>query len=284
MDNLLVSLLNKADAGGYAIPHFNCSDCWEFMAVIEAAREEEAPVIAAVIQKVLDVLPPDVFAGMARGAGIYSKIPVVSHLDHSKTVKLCRRCTDAGFTSVMIDGSQEPLNVNIGLLKETVSYAHSMNVCVEGEIGKIKGRDYESKFGGGDFLAQVDDAVELVKQGAPDLLAVGIGTAHGFYTEKPEINFKRLAEINKAIDIPLVLHGGTGIPEEDVKKAIRNGINKVNVGTQIRYTNMITSRKLYLAENFDPNTHPADMVPRIINPIKEVCRQWIRTCMANGKA
>jgi ketose-bisphosphate aldolase len=284
MDNLLVSLLRKADTGGYAIPHFNCSDCWELMAVVEAAREEEAPVIVAAIKKVLDVLPPDVFAGMARGAGVYSKIPVVSHLDHSKTVELCRLCVDAGFTSVMIDGSQESLDVNIRFLKETAVYAHSMNVCVEGEIGKIKGRDYESKFGGGDFLAQVDEAVELVKQAAPDLLAVGVGTAHGFYTEKPEINFERLAEINKAIDTPLVLHGGTGIPEEDVKKAIQNGINKVNVGTQIRYTNMTASHKLYLMENFDPNTHPADMVPWIINPIKEVCRQWIRICMANGKA
>ena len=135
---------------------------------------------------------------------------------------------------------------------------------------------------GGDFLVQVDDAVELVRQTRVDALAIGIGTAHGFYQGKPEINFKRLAEVNEALDIPLVLHGGTGIPEEDVRKAIRNGINKVNVGTQIRYTYM--SSVVDIVQKRGAVTHTIDIMQEVLPYIKKVASDWIRVCMADGKA
>jgi ketose-bisphosphate aldolase len=284
MENLLVSLLKRADEGGYAIPHFNCADCWDMMAVIQAAIEEEAPIIVAAIPKVLDILPPEVFCGMGKGAGAFAKVPVVVHLDHSKEVSFCKKCVDAGFTSVMIDGSLEPLEDNIQMIQAVTAYAHQKNICVEGEIGKIKGRDYEGKYDGNDFLVQVDEAKELVEKSKPDLLAVGIGTAHGFYKETPKINFERLAEVNKAVDIPLVLHGGTGIPEADVHRAIREGINKVNVGTIIKYTNVATFHRLHTVKDFDLNTHTVDLAAPVIAAIKEEARRWIRVCMANGKA
>lgn len=168
------------------------------------------------------------------------------------------------------------------MTKAVVKYAHSFDVCVEAEIGKIKGRDYESAFDGGNFLVQVDDAVKLVEETGVDTLAVGIGTAHGFYQGKPEINFKRLAEVNEALDTPLVLHGGTGIPEEDVKKAIKNGINKVNIGTQIRYTYMSSVSRI--VQEKGAVTHTIDIMQEARPYIKQVALNWIRICMADGKA
>ena len=145
---------------------------------------------------------------------------------------------DNNYPSVMIDASKYSLEENIGMVKKVVEYARPKGVHVEAELGKIKGKGIEGDFKGGDFLINVEEAITLVKETGVDSLAVGIGTAHGFYEGKPEINFKRLAEVNAAVNIPLVLHGGTGIPEEDIRKAIKNGINKVNVGTIIHCTYM----------------------------------------------
>lgn len=278
----LQELLEKADKGGYAIPHFNYSDIWDLKAIIEAAEEEGAPIIAASIPKVIETISPEICGAIGIAEMKKAKIPLVHHLDHSTTAELCKAAIDNGYPSVMIDGSKLPLPGNIRIVKEIVEYGHSKGVHVEGEIGKIKGKGYEGNFSGGDFLVDVEEAVALVRETGVDSLAVGIGTAHGFYEGKPEINFKRLAEVNKAVDIPLVLHGGTGIPEEDVKRAIREGINKVNVGTIIRYTYLKYLRD-ELMKN-DPVTHPADIMKPVLKRIKVEVKGWIRACMANGKA
>jgi ketose-bisphosphate aldolase len=278
----LQELLEKADKGGYAIPHFNYSDIWDLKAIIEAAEEEGAPIIAASIPKVIETISPEICGAIGIAEMKKAKIPLVHHLDHSTTAELCKAAIDNGYPSVMIDGSKLPLPGNIRIVKEIVEYGHSKGVHVEGEIGKIKGKGYEGNFSGGDFLVDVEEAVALVRETGVDSLAVGIGTAHGFYEGKPEINFKRLAEVNKAVDIPLVLHGGTGIPEEDVKRAIREGINKVNVGTIIRYT-YLKYLKDELMKN-DPVTHPADIMKPVLKRIKVEVKGWIRACMANGKA
>lgn len=284
LENDLVTWYKKADAGGYAIPHFNCADCWDVMAILQAADEEESPVIIATIPKVLELIDPLVFGGMGMGAIKKARYPVFLHLDHSNSVELCKTCVDSGYTSVMIDGSRQPLVENIRMSKAVADYAHTHGVCVEAEIGKIKGRGYEGTFEGDDFLVQVDDAVELVKRTNVDSLAIGIGTAHGFYQGKPEINFQRLKEVNKALELPLVLHGGTGIPKEDVRRAIREGINKVNVGTQIRFTNVSTFHQLHLSPDYDPNMHSVDLAAPVVQAVKEVAKQWIRVCMSNKKA
>lgn len=278
----LKELLKKADNGGYAIPAFNYSDVWDFTAIVEAAEEEGAPVMLASIPKVMNAIGPEICGAIGRAAMGKSSTAVIHHLDHSNEAAICRTAIDNGYPSVMIDGSKLPLEDNIRLIKEVVDYAHSRNVSVEGEIGKIKGRDYEGSFEGDDFLVDVDEAVELVKATGVDSLAVGIGTAHGFYEGKPELNFKRLSEVNRAVDIPLVLHGGTGIPEEDVRRAIREGINKVNVGTGIRYV-YLTSLQAELEKN-GPNIHMADLMKKVKEKIKAEVKTWIRVCMADGKA
>lgn len=277
----LKRLLAEADEGGYAIPMFNYTDLWDQLAVIEAAKELHAPVMFASIPKTVNEIGIDVLGAVGRIRMEENELPFVHHLDHSNSVSLCKQAVDAGYPSVMIDASKETLESNIAMTKAVTAYAHAHGVCVEAEIGKIKGRDYEATFDGGDFLVQVEDAVRLVEETGVDTLAVGIGTAHGFYQGKPEINFKRLAEVNEALSLPLVLHGGTGIPREDVRRAIKNGINKVNVGTQIRYTYM--SNMARLVQEKGAVTHTIDIVHEARPYIRKVAEDWIRVCMADGK-
>jgi ketose-bisphosphate aldolase len=278
----LKELLKKADQGGYAIPSFNYSDIWDFLAIIEAAEEEEAPVMIASNPLVVMDIGVELCGAFGKAAMEKAKTPLIHHLDHSFRVDMCKSAIDYGYPSVMIDASKYSLKENIKAVQEVVAYAHPQGVHVEAEIGKIKGKGIEGDFKGGDFLVQVDEAAALVKETGVDSLAVGIGTAHGFYEGKPEINFQRLAEVNKAIDTPLVLHGGTGIPEEDIRKAIKNGINKVNVGTIIHCTYMNNLREELV--KMGPNPYTLDVVKPVKEKIKEVVKMWIRTCMVNGKA
>ncbi len=278
----IMEQLKKADEGHYAIPHFNYSDIWDMTAIVRAAEEMQSPVILAGIPKVTNALSIELCGAMGKVLMDTAKVPVYHHLDHSNDVNICKAAVDKDFSTVMIDGSKESLERNIDMVKEVVDYAHPKGIFVEGEIGKIKGRNYESTFEGDDFLVQVEEAVELVKKTNLDILAVGIGTAHGFYEGKPEINFKRLAEVNEALDIPLVLHGGTGIPEEDVRHAIKCGINKVNVGTIIKYV-YLSNVQQGLNEK-GPSIHTIDLMLPVVEKIKEEVKKWIQVCMSQGKA
>lgn len=280
--NTLMKWFRHANENKYAIPMFDYTDLWDMRAALEAAEELHAPIMFATIPKVVMAHGIDILGAIGNTVMDSTELPVFHHLDHANTVELCKQAINVGYPSVMIDASRETLEENIRQCSEVVSYAHARNVVVEGEIGRIKGRDAEGTYLGDDFLVQVPDAVRLVNETGVDTLAVGIGTAHGFYQGKPEINFKRLAEVNEALDIPLVLHGGTGIPEEDVRKAIRNGINKVNVGTQIRYTYMNEAQKAIVRKG--PVTHTVDILMDVRPLIKEEVRKWILVCMADGKA
>lgn len=278
----IMEQLKQADAEGYAIPHFNYSDIWDMTAIVRAAEELHSPVILAGVPKVTNALTMDTVAAMAHSLADQASVPVYLHLDHSTQPQICKDACDRQFSMVMIDGSKESLACNIALTKDVVSYAHPKGIFVEGEIGKIKGNTEESQYADGDFLVQVPDAVELVQSTGVDILAVGIGTAHGFYKGKPEINFQRLAEVNEALSLPLVLHGGTGIPEEDVRKAIKNGINKVNVGTIIKYTYL--SSVFETLKQVGPTIHTIDLMLPAVEAIKQEVKRWIRVCMSEGRA
>lgn len=278
----LKELLRKADNGGYAIPSFNYSDIWDFLAIIEAAEEEEAPVMIASNPLVVSAIGVEICGAFGVAAMEKAKTPIIHHLDHSFQVEMCKAAIEYGYPSVMIDASKYSLEENIKMVKEVIDAAHPKGVHVEAELGKIKGKGIEGDFAGGDFLVDVNETVTLVKETGVDSLAIGIGTAHGFYEGKPEINFERLAQVNKAIDIPLVLHGGTGILQEDVQRAIRNGINKVNVGTIIHCTYMNNLREELVKRG--PNPYTLDVIKPVKDKIKEVVKMWIRTCMVNGKA
>ncbi len=278
----LKELLKKADQGGYAIPCFNYSDIWDFLAIIEAAEEEEASIMIASNPLVVEQIGVELCGAFGKAAMKKAKIPLIHHLDHSFKVEMCKDAVNNGYPSVMIDASKYSLEENIRMVKEVVEFAHLKGVHVEAELGRIKGKGIEGDFMGRDFLVQVDEVVTLVKETGVDSLAIGIGTSHGFYEGKPEINFKKLAEVNAAVDIPLVLHGGTGIPEEDIRKAIKNGINKVNVGTIIHCTYMNNLREELVKRGLNPYT--LDVIKPVKEKIKEVVKKLIRGCMVNKKA
>lgn len=279
---MLKKLMKDADDNGYAIPMFNYTDLWDLSAIIDAAHELHAPIMFASIPKTLNELTPEILGAIGIEIMKKATYPMIHHLDHSNTFETCKAAIENNYPSVMIDASKDTLEENIRKVREVVDFAHPRGVFVEGEIGKIKGRDYEGTYLGDDFLVRVDEAVRLVKATGLDSLAIGIGTAHGFYEGKPEINFRRLSEVNEAIDIPLVLHGGTGLPEEDVKRAIKNGINKVNVGTEIRVTYMSNVYKKIGEKGV--NTHTIEIMHEVRKEISKVVKKWIKVCMADGKA
>jgi ketose-bisphosphate aldolase len=182
----------------------------------------------------------------------------------------------------MIDASSKSLEENIRMVKEVCEYAHKRGSYVEAELGRIFSNNEEGIYEGEDYLVRVEDAVTLVRETHVDYLAVGIGTAHGFYKGKPNIHFKRLKEINEAIDIPLVLHGGTGIPVEDIHSAIVNGINKVNIGAALRYA-YVMSLKSQLAD-MESTAHPLDIHIKAREAVKTTVVDGIRSVKAAGKA
>ena len=182
----------------------------------------------------------------------------------------------------MLDASFRPLEENIAAVRDVVDYAHARGSVVEGEIGRIKGQGYEGGYNGEGYLAQVEDCVRIVAETGVDTLAVGIGTAHGYYEGQPCLSFDRLAEIHRAVDIPLVLHGGTGLSREDVRRCIELGIRKVNVGTCITSTYM-NSMKAQL-ERHGENAFIMDLIEPVRNEIRGAAQEWIKTCMGDQKA
>lgn len=274
-------LLRRADEEGFAVPSFNYSDIWDFLAILEAAEELRAPVFVASNQRVTTTIGAEICGALGWAAMTKASIPLIHHLDHCNRPDLCRAAVDQRYPSVMIDASDRPLDVNILTVKEVVNYAHPRGVIVEGEVGRIKGAGIEGVYNGTDFLAVVDDVVRFADETRVDLLAVGIGTAHGFYTGEPEIHFDRLHEINMAVDVPLVLHGGTGIPENQIRKAIQGGINKINVGTVIHCTYMNAVRKELISRGEDAYT--LDVVEPARTAIREEVKRWIVRCNAADK-
>lgn len=276
-------ILKIADKEGYAVPAFNYSDIWDLQAIVEAAEEEQAVVMVMACPLVIDTMGMKMNAAIGQIIMEESKTPVLLHLDHCDSVETCLHAIDCGFRSVMIDASQDVLEDNIDKTKQVVDYAHARGVIVEAELGRILGRGVDGDFGEGpDFLVDPQECVEFVKRTGVDSLAVGIGSAHGFYKGKPELNFQRLKEVNDLIDIPLVLHGGTGIPEEDVRRAIAGGMRKVNVGTIINHTYMNAVRTEL--NNSAGNLYTVEGLKPVKEQIKAVVKEWIRVCGCSGKA
>lgn len=279
--NILEEFL-KADKSGYAVPAFNFNDIWDATAIIKAAEQEHAPVLLMAVPRVMEGIGLKIGAAMVNEAARDASVPVFLHLDHCTDVLYCKACVDTGFPSVMIDASSKSLKENIRSVKEVCEYAHKRGSCVEAELGRIFSNNEEGFYEGEDYLVQVEDAVTLVRETHVDYLAVGIGTAHGFYKGKPNIHFKRLREINEAINIPLVLHGGTGIPVEDLYKAIVNGIDKVNIGAALRYA-YVMSLKSQLADA-ESTVHPLDIHIKAREAVKATVVDGIRSVRAAGKA
>ena len=230
---MLVSLnevLGDAQKGRYAVGLFNTIDTDMLEAVLEAAEKKRAPVIIGTAEILLPygelrLIGPSVIAAARRAS-----VPVVVHYDHGLTFERCMEALRLGFSSVMFDGSVKPYEQNIEETREIVRIAHAFGASVEGEIGHVGNADEES---GESRYTTVEEAKTYLADTGVDALAIAIGTAHGAYRTAPKLSFERLREIRSAVDAPLVLHGGSGLTDDDFRRAIAEGIAKVNIFTDL---------------------------------------------------
>jgi len=215
-------LLKKARLDGYAVPCFNFWNLTSLRAIITAAEEKRSPVILALYERVWEDLPIDYFSIIGRREAEISKVPIALHLDHGSSMEVVLKCVQRGFNSVMIDGSNLSLKDNIALTREVVDLAHKLDIGVEGELGRTSAV--------GPVKTDPVEAAVFVEETGVDSLSVSIGNVSGMAEGTAEIDFDLLEKIRMEVSIPLVLHGGTGIPVSSVRKAIETGISKINVG------------------------------------------------------
>lgn len=298
-------ILTSATVGKYAVGAFNIQNLEGLQAITAVAEEENSPVIVAVSPSSIKYAGLEYLASIVKTAAKLVSVPMSLHLDHGKDFEIVKRCLDSGFTSVMIDASHLKFEDNIALTRKVVELAHADDVSVEAELGRLTGvedfSDEEKKA----ILTNPEAAKEFVEHTGVDALAVAIGTSHGAYKFKgePRLDFRRLTEIRKRVDIPLVLHGASGVScriiekaakygaqlagakgvsDENIRQAIRLGIAKINIDTDLRLAFTATVREVLA-------TKPAQFDPRkILGPAREAMEEVVRGKMrlfgSSGKA
>lgn len=267
-------ILKDAQKNGYAVGAFNCNNMEIVQAIIEAAEETKSPVIIQASQGGISYGGIEYIAANALTAAEYSSVPVAVHLDHGTDFKQIIQCIRHGFSSVMIDASQHEFEENIEITKEIVRIAHAAGVSVEAELGKIGGTEDDITVEEKDATFTIpEEAKEFVERTEVDSLAIAVGTAHGVYQGEPNLDFERIETIADLVDIPLVLHGASGVTDEDLKKAISLGICKVNIDTDLRreFTRVVHE---FIEEN------PEVIDPRkILGPAREAMKEVIKEKM-----
>ena len=251
-------MLNKAKAEGYAVGQFNLNNLEFTQAILMAAQAENSPVILGVSEGAARYMSGfKTVVKMVEGLmeDLNVTVPVAIHLDHGSSFEKCKEAIDAGFTSVMIDASHHPFEENIEITKKVVDYAHSKGVSVEAELGTVGGQ--EDDVSGSIIYADPNECVELVKRTGIDALAPALGSVHGPYKGEPNLGFKEMEEIGKLTGMPLVLHGGTGIPTKDIQRSVSLGTAKINVNTENQIESARTVREVLAAKpnEYDPRKY-----------------------------
>lgn len=280
-------MLSAAQAGKYAIGAFNCENMEMAMAIVAAAEAQKAPVMLQTTPSTVSYAGLDMFYANVRALAERASVPVALHLDHGSSYELAIGAMDAGYSSVMIDGSHESFEDNIAVSRRVVEVASAKNIPVEAELGKVGGKEDDLDGGSGNGYTDPADAVEFVKATGVSSLAVAIGTAHGVYIGTPVLDVARLAEIRKALEaagvsIPLVLHGASGLTDESVRECIAQGICKVNFATELRqaYTAGV---KEVLAK--DPDVYDPKKYGKVaMAKVQALVEDRIKVCGSNGKA
>ena len=226
-------MLLDAQKGNYAVGAFNVENMEMVMAVIEAAEEMRAPVILQTTPSTVKYAGLNLYYANVKAVAEKASVPIALHLDHGSSFELAMQALREGYTSIMIDGSHEPLEENVLLSKAVVDACHPAQIPVEGELGRVGGKEDERE-GGDGGLTSPEEAAYFVEKTGIDFLAVSIGTAHGVYSGVPNIRVDILKEIKKKVSIPLVLHGTSGVADDTVRECIREGICKVNYATDLR--------------------------------------------------
>jgi len=274
-------MLLTAQSCGYAVGAFNTENLEIMQAVFEAAEETQSPFILQTTPSMLKYATPEAFFGMARGLSLNYNTPVALHLDHGNSFATAARCLRAGYTSVMIDGSKLGFEENIALTSRVVEMCLPCGVPVEAELGKVGGKEDETQTDDPGYTDPAEAEAFCARTGISSL-AVAIGTAHGFYKGKPVLDIKRLSEISKRVSIPLVLHGASGLTDEDIRSCVRRGICKVNFATELRnaYTEGVKEALLQNPSLYDPKEFGKSGRAKV----KELVMQRMIVCGSAGKA
>lgn len=276
-------LLTIAKENKFAVPAFNIGSLEILRAVMEVAEETNSPVILEIHPLEIEYLT-DPFVLTVKEYAHKSKVPVVIHMDHGSNIYDVMRSIKNGYTSVMIDASNLPYEENVALTKQVVELAHKVNVSVEAEIGTIGAMNYETEGVDNILYTDPEQAKDFVKRTGIDCLAVAIGTAHGLYPKNftPKLNLELLKILNKEVNIPLVLHGGSGNPDEEVTASVSLGVSKVNISSDVK---SVFFKKCHELLNENPNQYePCDLFPKCIDEAKKVIYHKLNVLNTIGKA
>ncbi|NLL70940.1 MAG: class II fructose-1,6-bisphosphate aldolase [Epulopiscium sp.] len=276
-------ILQKAHKEGYAVGAFNTNNLESTKAMIQAAEEERSPIIIQTSQSAISYAGLEEIAMIVRMLAEKASVPVALHLDHGTDWDVVMQCLRYGWTSVMFDGSKYAFEENIAITKQIVDMAHPMGVSVEAELGKIGGVEDHVVVDEKDAtMTDPDEAVEFVEKTGVDYLAIAVGTAHGVYKGTPELDFDRIQTIKNRIQIPVVLHGASGVPVEDIQKAVSLGVNKINIDTELRQA---FQQAIHKVVKETPDLYdPRKMLAPTTEAMKQVVKGKMRTFGSSGRA
>ena len=274
-------MLLDAQKGGYAVGAFNAENMEMVKAIVAAAEELKAPVMIQTTPSTINNGTLETYTALVHAEAKNASVPVALHLDHGSSFDLAVRAIRVGYTSIMIDGSGSGFEENIDVTRRVVAVAAPNQIPVEAELGKVGGKedDLEAE---ADTNTDPAQAAEFVERTGISSLAVAIGTAHGFYVGTPILDKERLSEIRKVVDIPLVLHGASGLSEEDVIDCVKRGICKVNFATELRaaYTDAVKALLKEKPETFDPKAFGKAGIPAV----KKMVMDRMKVCGCDGRA
>jgi ketose-bisphosphate aldolase len=274
----LPQVLVPARRGQYAVGAFNVYNLETVDAVLAAASELRSPLIVALGERYLKNFPIQAVAAIVKTLAQDSRVPVALHLDHAQKLESIEQAIAAGFTSVMIDGSKLPLSENIAVTKRAVSLARPHGVSVEAELGRV----VRTGVAEADLFTDPQEARQFIEETEVDAIAIAIGTVHGLYKGEPTLDLTRLAQIAEKVFIPLVLHGVSGLPDHLIKSAIKLGVAKLNVNTEISIQGVNAVRG-FLAEKGNENTRLEELMIEARNSMVEVVKKYIEFFGSAGK-
>lgn len=274
-----INMLKDAQARHYAVGAFNIENMEMAQAVIAAAEAQRAPVIIQTTPGTLKYAKPDTYAAIVASMAKEATVPVAMHLDHGDSYDLAVACLKAGYTSVMIDGSRLDFEDNIAQAAKVVEEAAKLGIPVEAELGKVGGKE-DTLEDAGDEYTDPALAAEYASRTGISSLAVAIGTAHGVYSAKPVLDVERLKAIRKEVEIPLVLHGASGLTTEQVQSCIAEGICKVNFATELRIAFTEGVREALEKNPIDPKAYGKAGRAKV----QALVEKWMKDCGASGKA
>ena len=277
------NLLDSARTHHYAVPGFDCVEDVMIRTVLDTAEELRSPVFVMGYPDDLVDRGWNYIAGLTKAVADSYTIPIVLHLDHSRSLDEVRKALDFGFTSVMFDGSDLPMDRNIELSRQTVRLAAPYGATVEAELGLVGGSevvDLEKMVK--NVLTEPEDVVRFVDETGVDILAVSIGTSHGIYKQRPVLDIPRLERLNAVSRVPLVMHGGSGTPDEQIQAAIRHGICKLNIYADNRIA-MWNGFKTIVAETIRPDPPPVEYFARVRAVMAQTVRQKIELCLSKNR-